>query len=924
MKSSNYYLIGKCFFSVFFIMSLVGFMVGSVPSVYGNTDYETHTHDNLNRLGAELVDRADGDDNLYAEIYAHIPQLQRGGVDEDNGFCVPEPRPLHHFYHPYSGGGLAPRPGASRYTDAVTWARNSSDDLTWAGAINTYDYPIRSKLEAYVRLGHVAHLVGDMAQPDHVHVEPHIHGLCILYLPVNEWEPWVKEYWGLLGPDLQELHPNQLSTMEEHLTQLAKITYDNSSFYGGTLAEDPPYIDSSTELARMFRVGRSFAQWELYNWLAVDSSEKNLGNWDGEYSSDDNFWLTTTEVTETATIPEGRYYIEEIVDAIPVEYKGEQNFNCPLPGRHSCPLGYFYAKKFLPLAVENIAGLYQHYYDIVNHPPYVYRVTVAQNGQCLYQKFWADDTGGRASIQVVRRKLIQSCNTPSFIDETQERVDIQIEFGSKALGTAKKMREDSVDVAFVDEDGGVCTATGKLDDSGMVWIGGFDLSRANGCAVDDVLTIRIEAKDRHNHYPGRSPLGDELDQSPDTPAKAVITGTVDSNAPLQYEWKGYEPGMDTNHRIDPEPRDEACNGEVNVIVGQTDGMPIEGTCGPDEVKADEVYTDEDNQDDDIKTYAGDDVIFADFTGINVPLIGGYNVVDAGPGNDKVMGGGFPDELYGGPGNDELIGYDGDDLLDGGEGNDSLITSGPYSGPYYWHAEQFGGPGNDELTAPANAYLDGGEGNDRLSSGDHSTLVGGAGNDILHTSGESEANGGPGDDFLSYYSGTTGFQAELEGGSGDDVIYVYSSGKSRQVLVEGGGIFIDGGSGADAYVFGDVGLLNGITFTGGYDGGSLYYGSAAPPTSTERSLLQQFLLWDTYHYTATYDAFTSVLTVTVLAGEDEVAASVNAQQPVAIFTVEYFHNGMLGINGVEGAPDSPFDPVLPTSDIIYLPLIQNRP
>src|SRR5262249_47288611 len=51
----------------------------------------------------------------------------------------------------------------------------------------------------------------------------------------------------------------------------------------------------------------------------------------------------------------------------------------------------------------------------------------------------------------------------------------------------------------------------------------------------------------HQHYAQRNFAGDKLDSNPETPAKA---GSAEP-----YDWTGYEPGVDTNHklRIDTRP-----------------------------------------------------------------------------------------------------------------------------------------------------------------------------------------------------------------------------------------------------------------------------------------------------------------------------------------------------------------------------------
>ncbi|PTX54193.1 Ca2+-binding RTX toxin-like protein [Litoreibacter ponti] len=136
-------------------------------------------------------------------------------------------------------------------------------------------------------------------------------------------------------------------------------------------------------------------------------------------------------------------------------------------------------------------------------------------------------------------------------------------------------------------------------------------------------------------------------------------------------------------------------------------------------------------------------------------------IDAGAGNDTLMGGSGDDTLTGGDGADVISGGDGSDYIDGGAGDDYLTT----------------GLGNDTLV--------GGEGNDTLmnSAGDDS-LVGGSGDDlIIATAGNDTLEGGDGADTLD-----GGSENDLiDGGAGDDVIY---TGLGDDVA--------DGGDGADTF------------------------------------------------------------------------------------------------------------------------------
>lgn len=932
MKRYNWLFLKRHFSHIFLLPLLIGIIIALPQSAQGDSDYLEPSHEILNSLGAWLLKQTDKEQKIYEEIYDpyYVVEFWLGGNLEDKEHYVFFPtecndgRFMQHFYHPYtpqgSENGLLPPSytvGDGRCFDAVTWARSSAvnskgedttapdsrgkkGDLTWIGAIESYDYTTQSKRDAYQRLGHVAHLVGDMAQPDHVHLEPHPH-----IEPEGEYETWVEENWGLIQPDINQLSPVHYENMEDYLKELAKITYDFSSFEGGQLFRDESRpIDENSIFAKMFVVGYVDGGIDVQSWgLSNYFNGSALGGYNGVYSvyrSGQGFWETKQETTVNNVSP-GYYYVEDILGAIPQEFpKGVRNIG----NRH---LGQFYTKKLLPLAVTHIAGLYQHYYDIVNQPPYVYRVTVSQVGQCLYGAYWEDQK--TPENQIGSRILMPSCNTPSFIDKSKGTVEIRVEFGSLETGTAKRIQANSIAVAFMDENGGICAVTtGILDDSESVWTGTFDPTSASSCVVDGELKIQITAKDRHNHYTGRTPLGDELDQSPNTPAKTVIINAAEKQAPLQYGWTTYEPGADINHIINPDYRDKGCPTEVNNIIGNN--APIEGTCGPDRVLGGGSVSS-------IKTYAGNDSI----TTINGPNTGSLNdfvFVDTGPGDDEVVGGRGTDVVYGGGGNDELLGYGGNDILYGNEGNDWLQVFNQGAEPYYWSAQLFGGPGNDMLVAPANTYLNGGEGDDELRAGDQSVLEGGGGDDKLYVNGRSQAYGGIGSDYLYYSKGVVRDGALLDGGPGNDTFDIFSVNPGQQIS-------IDGGSGVNDYVFDRVELLNAVRFLGG--DGALYryeiYGT--PPVY--RPLLED------YDYSAVYDNFTSALTVTVVAKpSSSILAVSDSQQPVATFVIEYFHNGMLDITGVEGAPELPNEPgipnipitpTIPISNSVYLPLIQGE-
>jgi Ca2+-binding RTX toxin-like protein len=78
-----------------------------------------------------------------------------------------------------------------------------------------------------------------------------------------------------------------------------------------------------------------------------------------------------------------------------------------------------------------------------------------------------------------------------------------------------------------------------------------------------------------------------------------------------------------------------------------------------------------NGNDSITTGAGDDILFGAPINLLTPEFDGDDTLNAGGGNDTVLGGFQDDYLIGGDGNDSLGGGPGADTLIGGNGNDSF-------------------------------------------------------------------------------------------------------------------------------------------------------------------------------------------------------------------------------------------------------------
>lgn len=167
--------------------------------------------------------------------------------------------------------------------------------------------------------------------------------------------------------------------------------------------------------------------------------------------------------------------------------------------------------------------------------------------------------------------------------------------------------------------------------------------------------------------------------------------------------------------------------------------------------------------------SGDDQI----SGVNF-----QNNIDAGAGNDIVLGGAADDSLIGGEGNDRLVGAGGTNQLDGGAGNDILVSVGS-------NDTLLGGDGDDTFFV-------------RFLS-NTMTVTGGDGFDVLALSSG-------GSIFLSSSSLVTGIE-EVRGSNFNDTLFG-DDGDNRLIggdgddrISGGAGVdFLDGGDGYDTLEF----------------------------------------------------------------------------------------------------------------------------
>jgi hypothetical protein len=532
-------------------------------------------------------------DKYPEEIWrVYRPFIEQGAWDEDFPCSNPylassgvsaDIRANNHYRHALSGIALTGSPFiglGDPDVDALTWAHKNSvfdlgeefnggkqwegfkrwgwspgdvqyGNMSWENAINRYGYTKSSKSLAFYTLGFISHLLQDMGCPEHVHDDPH--GAS----GYNGFEMWVYNHYmrgDVLGPDIKRLRPKKFASLDAFFKNLSKLAYSVNRFHGGRLSVNPPYIDTTTDLARRFTIDYSMleSEWRLHNKNGKDMVWGDFA-WDkDDYESNplwtkghDNgeWWPTSMEMYKAAFDPqndeEGYYYIELSGD-LPKVDRERQLFPAaflpkPLPDVEGQCVGWrkmdtrgqhlysLIGRTILPHIVEHSAGLIEHYYDIVNPPPFVQAVKVFQGQSCLYYAHWKN----KEEIKPTHDKI-------TYVTERSWIPETNATFQEGEVLVAVKFSEPVREVKFML---GNRPISGALHDDPTVWSGNCTIN--TGGSSSKVLEISIEAKDRNNHFKNE---GELLDKNPKTPARRILESG-------EYEWRKYEPGQDFHHKI---------------------------------------------------------------------------------------------------------------------------------------------------------------------------------------------------------------------------------------------------------------------------------------------------------------------------------------------------------------------------------------
>ena len=214
------------------------------------------------------------------------------------------------------------------------------------------------------------------------------------------------------------------------------------------------------------------------------------------------------------------------------------------------------ADQIAPQVIGMTAGLITHFFDVVNPPPILQRVAVAQwqpgaeprgfadfglgTSACIrYDASWQQAFGGRLLVTNPAHPTQQlSSDRPAYVF---------LAFGPGRAGTAhlRTMAQVSLRVRSVQPVAGkkidfeVPLQSAQDADGPYLW-GQF---QPENCGNDPIsVTLEVNGTDLGGHFTGRTYSGQRLDPNPATLAVS------DASTPT-FEWKNYVPGPDREHTL---------------------------------------------------------------------------------------------------------------------------------------------------------------------------------------------------------------------------------------------------------------------------------------------------------------------------------------------------------------------------------------
>ncbi|MGB6865991.1 MAG: hypothetical protein WBE11_09890 [Candidatus Aminicenantaceae bacterium] len=554
--------------------------------------YYKNAHMKVAEVALELIRRSDTK-GIYREIYSKInsQRIIDGSWQEDVGAVGGHDRAFRHYWDPDANVGCpwfsyflampALMPGSKadfpenplklgareylnvkfggafrwHYPGALEWARNgaaSGDLRNWEGAIKAYSYSASSRKQAYWRLGHVVHLVADMAEPDHTANVPH--AASGFYYP-QDLTMINKLIKSSPFPNIGE--DKKIKYVMNRLQRRLQIQSWNAKARVGFEEFVEIYVDKLFPSAPNVEIAKR-TMFDTYFSVLADKSKLAVRD-RYEFPLPLGVRFNPEKEQSEVLAKDDNLKNWSFFPSINYHDKNEREKFLNL------------TRNLLTFAVRLDAGIMEFFHDIVDPPPYVRSVEIKQEGITRYHAWWKDNVKNRAGIHVNENEKIKKNLEKNFPHEYNYDVVTSRELIRKLIKEGSHLLPDkvaSVTIKFgPDPEGfdyppekikkawimlgdGVEEEVVHLRDRGKVWTGQFTPTLDEG-EEEFVLQMEIFARDVHNHKPNRITFssqekvhGDkeyQLDAEPDSPAKAMPVPP--------YDWQSYSPGPDINHFV---------------------------------------------------------------------------------------------------------------------------------------------------------------------------------------------------------------------------------------------------------------------------------------------------------------------------------------------------------------------------------------
>lgn len=253
---------------VIFFTIMIVILIGSIWLFASRVFcYDTNVaHPNIVRLATELYNQKFPNAVLTD---GEIACIEQGAREEDT-----PTRWLNHFYDPINNQGLW---FGTEHLSAKDWAQSPKaqtgfalGDQSWQRALS--DYAKGDKDKAFIELGHVLHLLADMAVPAHTRNDIHIVG--------DSYEQFVKNNWNIVRNQIAlaslSLDSN-CPSLNQCFDELAK--YSNGYFLSDDTVVSSDYKNPKLDSSKIqyLQVGKN-----IYKFLLNDEGTKMCKDISGE------------------------------------------------------------------------------------------------------------------------------------------------------------------------------------------------------------------------------------------------------------------------------------------------------------------------------------------------------------------------------------------------------------------------------------------------------------------------------------------------------------------------------------------------------------------------------------------------------------------------------------------------------------------